>query len=187
MPIRREVNTLSGVTSYASFFSAAASVAGALTGLLFVALSIRPQRLRGGGEGSLEHQAIAATAFTALIDALFVSLAGLTPGGGTTLASLIMGLIGLTSSAGLAARLWRARGAEALSQRWPYLLTLILAMYLAQVILALADHARQIRGGEDRHRAAVRNGEEPAIRSYRQDRWRIRDADGAGDLARSCV
>ncbi|HZR49769.1 MAG TPA: hypothetical protein VFB06_09650 [Streptosporangiaceae bacterium] len=141
MPIRREVNTLSGVTSYASFFTAAASVAGALTGLLFVALSIRPQRLRGGGESSLEHQAIAATAFTALIDALFVSLAGLTPGGGTMLTSLIMGLIGLTSSAGLAARLWRARGAEVLSQRWPYLLALILAMYLAQIILALADRS----------------------------------------------
>lgn len=141
MPVRRKVNTLSGVTSYASFFSAAASVAGALTGLLFVALSISPQRLRGGGEGSLEHQAIAATAFTALIDALFVSLAGLTPGGGTMLASLIMGLIGLTSSAGLAARLWRARGAEPLSQRWPYLLTLILATYLAQVILALAERS----------------------------------------------
>jgi hypothetical protein len=102
---------------------------------------MRPQRLRGGGEGSLEHQAIAATAFTALIDALFVSLAGLIPGGGTTLVSLIMGLIGLTSSAGLAARLWRARGAEALSQRWPFLLTLILATYLAQVILALTNRS----------------------------------------------
>jgi hypothetical protein len=125
------------VTSYADFFTAAASVAGALTGLLFVALSVRPERLRGGSENSLEHQAIAATAFTALIDALFVSLAGLTPGGGTMLISLIMGLLGLSSTAGLAARLWRARQAVALSQRWPFLLTVILAMYLAQVILAL--------------------------------------------------
>jgi hypothetical protein len=129
------------VTSYVSFFTAAASVAGALTGLLFVALSVRPQRLRGGDESSLEHQAIAGTAFVALIDALFVSLAGLTPGGGTTLASLTMGLIGLTSTAGLAGRLWRARGKVALSRRWPYLLTLILAMYLAQVILALVDRS----------------------------------------------
>ena len=137
MLIHREVNTLSGVTSYTDFFTASASVAGALTGLLFVALSVSPERLRGGGEGSLEHQAIAATAFTALIDALFVSLAGLTPGGGTMLASLVMGLIGLSSSAGLAARLWRARRAEPLSQRWPYLLTLIFATYSAQVILAL--------------------------------------------------
>ena len=137
MLIHREVNTLSGVKSYTDFFTASASVAGALTGLLFVALSVSPERLRGGGEGSLEHQAIAATAFTALIDALFVSLAGLTPGGGTMLASLIMGLIGLSSSAALAARLWRARRAEPLSQRWPYLLTLILATYAAQVILAL--------------------------------------------------
>lgn len=136
MLIHRGVNTLSGVQSYTDFFTASASVAGALTGLLFVALSVSPERLRGG-EGSLEHQAIAATAFTALIDALFVSLAGLTPGGGTMLASLIMGLIGLSSSAGLATRLWRARQGVTLSGRWPFLLFLIFAAYLAQVITAI--------------------------------------------------
>ena len=133
------------MTSYADFFTAAASVAGALTGLLFVALSVSPERLRGTS-GSLEHQSIAATAFTALIDALFVSLAGLTPGGGTSTAALIMGVVGLSSSAGLALRLWRSRGNEKLSQRWPYLLSLILALYLAQTILALTT--RSVAGSD---------------------------------------
>jgi uncharacterized membrane protein len=89
------------VASYTSFFTAAASVAGALTGLLFVAL------------------------------------AGLTPRGGTQLASVIVGLVGLSSSAGLAWRLWQSRHDESLSKRWPYLLLLIVTMYLAQIVLAL--------------------------------------------------
>jgi hypothetical protein len=124
------------VSSYVNFFTASASVAGALTGLLFVALSVSPERLRGT-TGSLEHQAIAATAFTALIDALFVSLAGLTPGGGTRLSSVIMGLIGLSSSAGLGWRLWKSRQDEKLSRRWPFLLGFITAVYVAQFIAAL--------------------------------------------------
>jgi hypothetical protein len=57
--------------------------------------------------------------------------------GGTRLASLIVGLVGLSSSAGLAWRLWNARHDETLSRRWPVLLSLILVMYLVQVILAL--------------------------------------------------
>ena len=63
------------MTSYAQFFSGTATVAGALVGLLFVALSVNPDRLRSV-TGSVEHQAMAGTAFTALIDALFVSLIG---------------------------------------------------------------------------------------------------------------
>jgi Kef-type K+ transport system membrane component KefB len=123
------------VTSYSDFFTASASAGGALTGLLFVALSVSPERLREIS-GNLEHQTMAATAFTALIDALFVSLDGLTPGGGTQITSIIMGGIGLTSSASLALRLWRARNDEEFTKRWPYIVTLIVAMYAAQIILS---------------------------------------------------
>jgi hypothetical protein len=123
------------VMSYAGFFAGAATVAGALTGLLFVALSVAPERLRGT-TASVEHQAIAATAFTALVDALFVSLLGLDPRGNLHIAALILGLIGLASSAGLAVRLWRSRRGEALSRRWPYLLGAIIAMYAAQASTA---------------------------------------------------
>jgi Kef-type K+ transport system membrane component KefB len=131
---------LACVSSFDGFFTASASVAGALTGLLFVALSVTPERMRNE-EHTLEHQAVAATAFTALVDALFVSLAGLTPGkGGTNLAGLILGLVGLSSSAGLAWRLWNARGGRAqFSHRWPVLLTLIIGTYAAQCILALTS------------------------------------------------
>lgn len=129
------------VTSYSDFFTASASVGGALTGLLFVALSVSPERLREIGD-SLEHQAVAGTAFTALIDALFVSLSGLTPGGGTQTISVLMGLIGLTSSGGLAWRLWQSRHDQNLTRRWPYLMVLIIAMYAFQAILgATASNA----------------------------------------------
>jgi hypothetical protein len=121
------------VTSYSDFFTASASAGGALTGLLFVALSVSPERLREIVENQ-EHQAMAATAFTALIDALFVSLDALTPGGGTQVLSLIMGVIGLTSTIGLYRRLWRSRTEATFSKRWPYLLGLIMVMYAAQAI-----------------------------------------------------
>lgn len=121
------------MTSYAQFFSGTATVAGALVGLLFVALSVAPERLRGS-TASVEHQAIAATAFTALVDALFVSLIGLQPGGGLRYGAVPLGGLGLTSSCGLAVRLWQARGTEPLSRRWPYLLSFIIAVYAAQVI-----------------------------------------------------
>ena len=125
------------MTSYSEFFSGSTTVAGALVGLLFVALSVAPERLRGT-TASLEHQAIAATAFSALVDALFVSLIGLQPGGGLQYGAVIFGALGLTSSAGLAVRLWRARGREVLSRRWPYLLGFIIVIYAAQLITGFA-------------------------------------------------
>ncbi len=125
------------MTSYSEFFSGTATVAGALVGLLFVALSVSPERLRNV-TGSVEHQAMAATAFTALVNALFVSLIGLQPGGGLAFGAVILGGLGLTSSCGLAVRLWRARGTEALSRRWPYLLGFIITVYAAQVISGVA-------------------------------------------------
>jgi len=124
------------VTSYTQFFSGTATVAGALAGLLFVALSVAPERLRGT-HASVEHQAIASTAFTALVDALFVSLIGLEPGGGLDYGAVILGTLGLTSSGGLAVRLWRARASEDLSRRWPYLLGFIILVYATQVITGI--------------------------------------------------
>jgi len=101
-----------------------------------VALSVSPERLRGA-TASVEHQAIAATAFTALVNALFVSLIGLQPGGGLDYGAVILGGLGLSSSCGLALRLWRSRRGEVLSRRWPYLLGFIIAVYAAQVISGL--------------------------------------------------
>lgn len=65
--------------SYHDFFSGCASVAGALIGLLFVALSVSQERLTGP-DASAEHQVRAAAAFSALVNALVIALVGLLPG-----------------------------------------------------------------------------------------------------------
>ena len=42
----------------------------------------------------------------------------------------------MTSTAGLALRLWRARSGEQFSHRWPVLLMLILATYVWQTVVS---------------------------------------------------
>jgi hypothetical protein len=134
------------VASYSEFFTASVTVAGALVGLLFVALSLSPERLRD--PRNVEHQAIAATAFTALIDALFVSLIALQPGGGLDDGAVIFGALGLSSTAGLTLRLWRSRHLGHLSNRWPFFLAIIMAVYAAQLISGLVHQT--LAGAEDR-------------------------------------
>jgi hypothetical protein len=123
------------VTTYADFFEGSATVAGALIGLLFVALSLSPERLRDNR--SIEHQSIAATAFTALVDALFVSLVALQPGSGVDYAMVIFGALGLSSTIGLAHRLWRSRRQGHLSNRWPLFIGIIICVYAAQLTSGL--------------------------------------------------
>ena len=125
------VTSYAAVASYSEFFTGSVTVAGALVGLLFVALSLSPERLRDSR--SVEHQAIAATAFTALVDALFVSLIALQPGGALDYGAVIFGALGLSSTIGLALRLWRSRHLGHLSNRWPFFLGIIMAVYAAQL------------------------------------------------------
>jgi len=123
------------VDSYNDFFAGSATIAGALVGLLFVALSIQPERNRD--RHSVEHRAVAGTAFTALIDALFTSLIGLQPGGGLQYGAVIFGALGLLSSINLARRL-RAAGREVqLSRRWSTFMGFIIIVYAAQLIVGL--------------------------------------------------
>ncbi|HXZ06149.1 MAG TPA: hypothetical protein VEH81_15050 [Ktedonobacteraceae bacterium] len=63
---------------FANFFIASASAGGALVGLLFVAVSIAPQQIVTA-QAPVERQAVASSAFTALMNAFFISLSALIP------------------------------------------------------------------------------------------------------------
>ena len=123
------------MTSYEGFFAGSATIAGALVGLLFVSLSIQPERNRD--RQLVEHRAVAGTAFTALVDALFISLIGLQPGGGLQYGAVILGATGLVGSCSQALRLWNARHDVKLSRRWLTFMVFIIAVYAAQLATGL--------------------------------------------------
>jgi hypothetical protein len=122
--------------SCTDFFPGSSGVAGALTGLVFVSLSIAPERLTGGacrGRATVHRRDRAHRPGRHAVD-----LAVRARPGNNITASLVLGVIGLTSTAGLAVRLWRARRQEQLSNRWPFLFLVITALYGYQTSAAFS-------------------------------------------------
>lgn len=76
--------------SYVAFFSVSAGAAATLIGLLFVAVSVAPERTVGM-KASIARRAVAESAFTALLNPFLVSLIALVP-----VAPLSIGTLAIT-------------------------------------------------------------------------------------------
>jgi hypothetical protein len=118
--------------SFHDFFVAAAGVAGALIGLLFVALSVAPERVAEEG-GDQVHRVGAFAAFTSFTNALTVSLFALIPTidlGPAVTAVAVVGLLFVASAILLLLREGGGRVHALLDARF---LLGLLALFLVQL------------------------------------------------------
>jgi len=111
--------------SYHDFFSGCATIAGALIGLLFVAISVSPGKLTGE-TARTEHQVRAGAAFSALVNTMVIALVALLPRANLGEASLILAAAGLATTAGLILVLYREHGTVKRSDATMFLIMLIL-------------------------------------------------------------
>jgi hypothetical protein len=118
------------------FFLGSASVAGALIGLLFVAVSVASERVLGP-EASDVHGVRAAAALAAFTNALTVSLFGLVPGLNVGGAATAVAIVGLLFIAGALIRLVPAWRAKRIRLRDLTFLVALLVVFVIQLVAGL--------------------------------------------------
>lgn len=84
-------------SNYANFFTTAATSGGALIGLLFVAISLAPERTVLTS-APIKSRIVAGSTFTALLNAFFISLGALFPDSNIGWFALTFGIIGIFNS-----------------------------------------------------------------------------------------
>jgi hypothetical protein len=122
---------------FENFFLASAGAAAALIGLLFVAVSIAPERTVMAG-APMERKAVAAVAFSALLNAFFVSLSALLPDVALGPVALVMAIIGLANGLNIGWRLLRERRGWLSAFRRAFLSVAGLFIFGYQLVYALA-------------------------------------------------
>ena len=117
---------------YSAYFATCAGVAGALIGLLFVAVTLAPDRTITQRAPAQSREA-AAGAFLVLADALFISLVALIPGAGLGLVTVVMAVSCTTGTTLFAMNSLRRRHSEPVTPRWFIRAVLTLALFLLQL------------------------------------------------------
>ena len=120
--------------SFNGYFTAAASAAGALIGLLFVAISMRPDAVLGQNPSS-RAKALASSSFTGLVNAFFVSMAALIPGKNLGVTVVVLAALSLSATFRLQRRVGAAVTKVAVS-------ALATAAFVAQLAVGIGLIAR---------------------------------------------
>jgi len=116
---------------FGSFFVTCAQATAALIGLLFVAVSIAPDETVMAG-APVERKVVAASAFTALVNTLFISIGAQIPRTNVGFMVCLMGLVGLLNTLYLVRPLLQERQGRAQLLRQLVLLGLGLGLYAAE-------------------------------------------------------
>lgn len=119
---------------FANYFLASAGAGAALIGLLFVAISIRPEHTFGVGAHPV-RRGVASGAFTALTNAFFISMFALIPQTNVGLIALFVGMIDAVFTVRLARGLLHRPGGQRAETAtwgawWRLAVTLILSVVL---------------------------------------------------------
>ncbi len=130
--------------AYREFFTAIATSAGALTGLLFVAVTVTNRGSQRAGPAVVQ-QVRAAAALLAFVNALTVSLFALTPGTGVRWPAAILGITGILFTAAAARSIFSTLPTTSQRFRQLGLLNLLMLIFgteLVTGIILIADPRR---------------------------------------------
>ena len=111
--------------SFHDFFSGCATIAGALIGLLFVALSVTSEYLTGENART-DHQVRAAAAFSALVNTMVIALFALLPNTDLGTVGIILAAAGLGTTVALIIAVAREDRRIARGDLFMFLLLLVL-------------------------------------------------------------
>jgi hypothetical protein len=133
------------VGDYRDLFAAIAGAGGALTGLLFVALSVSVRPEPGSAIGVI-HQVRVAAALLAFSNALSVSLYSLVPGTNTGYPATVLGVIGILFTAAAIRSIFSSSASPRQKLRQLELISLLLLIFGVETLCGIIVIAG--RGGD---------------------------------------